>query len=167
MRLSVVAILTLLVLTGPAGADDLDDMYNAKIAQYLAANPTIIKRTESPADVVRVWQDMVMVVLMIHLAEHNALPLQSKPQIVRRLDAAMSSVMRMGGYDDWQVSLLADITTAFARIAMDYGKSRVPYTTLGDARQVLTASTALARELEKKYAKPGAIIPPDPPITKW
>ncbi|TAN72279.1 MAG: hypothetical protein EPN20_03850 [Magnetospirillum sp.] len=83
------------------------------------------------------------------------------------MDAARSSVMRVGGYDDWQVALLADITRAFASTAAEFREGRTPYATFGTVSMLLTDSKTLARQIEAKYAKPGAIIPPEPAIEKW
>lgn len=167
MRIVGIAILTLLAVGMAARADDLHDLYRQTIAKYLDANPLIIKRAQDPADVVRVWQDMVMVKTMISLEIDNALPAQTSPQIVRRIDAARSSVVRVGGYDDWQVALLADITKAFASTAAEFRQGRTPYTAFGTVSMLLTDSKALARQIEAKYAKPGSIIPPDPVLEKW
>lgn len=167
MRIIIIAILTLLALGGAARADDLHDFYGKIVSQYLSTNPPIIKRAQNPADVVRVWQDMVMVKTMIFLEEDNALPIQTRTQLVRRIDAARSSVMRVGGYDDWQVALLADITRAFASTAAEYREGRTPYTAFGTVSMLLTDSKTLARQIEAKYAKPGTIIPPEPAIEKW
>ena len=167
MRLPVIVILTLLALGGAARADDLHDFDRQVVAQYLASNPPIIKGAQTPADVVRVWQDMVMVKKMIFLEVDNALPIQTRPQLVRRIDAARSSVMRAGGYDDWQVALLADITLAFASTAAEFREGRTPYATFGTVSMLLTNSQTLARQVEAKYAKPGTIIPPEATLTKW
>ncbi|TAN72280.1 MAG: hypothetical protein EPN20_03855 [Magnetospirillum sp.] len=73
MRITIIAILTLLALGGAARADDLHDFYGKIVAQDLSTNPPIIKRAQNPADVVRVWQDMVMVKTMIFLEEDKCL----------------------------------------------------------------------------------------------
>ncbi|TAN55808.1 MAG: hypothetical protein EPN20_19780 [Magnetospirillum sp.] len=169
MRITIIAILTLLALGGAARADEVNDYLVAAVSQYLAANPTIIKQASDPADVVRVWRDMVMVGDMIQLTTDNALPTPLKPQIVRRLDAANTTMRIGGGHEDRQIILLSDITLAFAKIALNFTRGKVPYGTLGDVRALLIGgeTTALARDLEKKYSKPGAIIPPEATLTKW
>ena len=168
MRLLVLAVLTVL-LAQPAGADELNDMLNREIAKHVAANPQAIKQCETPADVVRVWQDMVIVGKMVQLAANNALPAQVKPQITRRASAAMSSLFIAAGHEENTVALLASIALMFAQTVDEYRAGRVPYGTFGHANALLTSSgtVALARSLETKYAQPGQIIPPEKPLTKW
>ncbi|EME69756.1 hypothetical protein H261_11999 [Paramagnetospirillum caucaseum] len=169
MRLAVITILTLLSMGSVARADAVNDRLTAQVSQYLVANPTAIKQVQTPADVVRTWRDMVMVGDMIQLAADNALPAPLKPQIAGRLDAANISMRIAAGQEDRQIALLSDIALLFAKTALDFTKGKVPYTTFGDARALLTGggAKALARDLEGKYSKPGAIIPPDPVIEKW
>lgn len=169
MRLAAIAILTLLAVGSMARADPVNDHLAGQVSQYLAANPTAIKQVQGPADVVRVWRDMVMVGNMLQLAADNALPASLKPQIAIRLDAAATAMRISAGHEDRQIALLSDITLAFAKIALDFTRTKVLYTTFGDARALLTGggATALARDLEKKYSKPGAIIPPEATLTKW
>lgn len=168
MRPIILTVLTLL-LVRPAVADEVNDMLNREVAQHIAATPTPVQRIETPADVVRVWRDMVMVGKMVQLTAVNALPAETKPQIVRRVTAAMGSTFAATGREENPVALLASITLMFAQTADDYRTGRVPYGTFGHANALLTSSgtVALARNLEAKYAKPGAIIPPDPPPVKW
>ncbi len=167
MRASIIAIASFLIATS-ASADDLTDMMNSDVSQYIKANPAPIRKAETPADVVRVWRDMVVVGDMIQLAEDNALPMEMRPQIVRRLDAALAATAAAIGKDDRQVGLLAGITMVYAKAAMAYGKKRIPYDVMGDARLLLISPStmALARDLEKKYTTPGSIVPPEKPV-KW
>ncbi|MDO8607606.1 MAG: hypothetical protein Q7R40_13800 [Phaeospirillum sp.] len=166
MRIIIIAILTLLALGRAARADDLHDFDRQVVAQYLSGNPPIIKRAQNPADVVRVWQDMVMVKKMIYLEIDNALHIQTRPQLVRRIDAAMTVLK---GQEDSQVVLLADIVEMFAYSASAFRAGQAPHSSFARAGTLLTGSgtTALARDLDRKYSKPGTIIPPEPALTKW
>lgn len=169
MRIVGIAILTLLIWGPAARADEANKQLTAQVSQYLAANPTINKVVKDPADVVRAWRDMVMVGNMIQLDAESALPAPLKPQISRRLDAANVSLRVAAGHEDRQIALLSDVSLMFAKTALDFTRGTVPYTTFGDARALLTGggATALARDMEKKYSKPGAIIPPEPALEKW
>lgn len=169
MRLVAIAILTLLTLGPAAWADPVNDQLAAQVSQYLAAHPAAIKQVQAPADVVRAWRDMAVVGDMIQLAADQALPAPLKSQIPSRLDAANTAMRTAAGHEDRQIALLAEITLMFAKAALDFTKGKVPYTTFGDARALLIGggATALARDMEKKHSKPGAIIPPEPALTKW
>ena len=169
MRLASIAFLTLLALGSVARADPVNDQLVGQVSQYLAAHPAAIKQVQAPADVVRVWRDMVMVGNMLQLAADNALPAPLKPQIAGRLDAASTTMRISAGHEDRQIALLSDITLVFVKIALDFTRAKVPYTTFSDARALLTGggATSLARDLEKKYSTPGAIIPPEAALTKW
>lgn len=168
MRLIILTILTFL-LAQPIEADELNDILNREVAQYIAANPAALQRVETPIDVVRVWRDMVMVGKMVQLAAVDALPPETKPQITRRVGAATISMFRVTGHEENPVALLASTTLMFAQTVEEYRSGRVPYGTFGHANALLTSkgTVALARSLEAKYAKPGQIIPLEKPMTKW
>lgn len=168
MRALVMIILTALFIA-PSRADELNDMLNREVEQHVSANPTPISQVNNPADVVRVWQDMVIVGKMVQLDAINALPVTMKPQITRRSSAAMTTMFRSAGQEENPVALLASITLMFAQTVEEYRVGRVPYGTFGHANALLTSkgTIALARSLEAKHAKPGQIIPPEKPMVKW
>lgn len=168
MRAFAVIILTFLFIT-PSWADELNDMLNREVAQHVSANPMPINQINNPADVVRVWQDMVAVGKMVQLDAVNALPVTMKPQITRRSNAAVTAMFKSAGQEENPLALLASITLMFAQTVDEYRVGRVPYGTFGHANALLTSkgTVALARSLEAKYAKPGQIIPPEKPVVKW
>lgn len=169
MRLASFAFLTALVVVSPAQASDVDDMLIREVTAYVAATPAPVPKIDTPADVVRVWRDMTMVATMIQLHEAKALPDSMRPQIVRRLSAALGTLQTAVGHEDRHAALLADVALLYAKAAADYGKGKAPYTAVADARALLAGAgaTSLAREVETKYAKPGAIIPPEASAAKW
>jgi len=149
-------------------ADEISDISIRKAEAHVRANPTPIKRAETPADVVRIWQEMTVVADLIGVAHHGRLADGLKAEAARRIGAATSSTVKVGGWDDSRVQLLADAVALYAKTAAAFQRGETSWGAYNLTRSFITDSAAgLAREVEATYAKPGSIIPAEAPVEKW
>ncbi len=168
MRRAAAIFLTVIFLGLDARADDLSDAMVRQLDHYLAGHP-IIKKAESPKDVALVWLDMAAVGKMIFLAQEKNLPARMKTQITKRLDAAMGSTIKIGGWEDEDAAVLAETVRMFANQSLAYGKGQMTYPAYYYGKSYLTSGpiVAIAHRIEAKYARPGTLLPENPGAATW